>query len=301
MTDHQTLHMYLEGPLRKSAEAGDHNFINLMIEVLEKSQFRVVFHDVSEVGNHNHSFSISHMKEPPNNRGLVFRRAYHYPFWQIEQTNKRWDWDVARAVFDPDLNAPDAARFYGFWQKRQFKDAPNHIGRDGYIYVPLQGRLNQHRSFQSCSPIEMIEYCLDHDLQRNVIATLHPNEQYSELELAKLEALQSKHSRLTVDMGDMVRHLQNCDYVVTQNSSAAFAGYFFGKPALLFGRIDFHHIAEVADMNDLANSFANVMKASPDYAKYIWWFWQHNCINGGRADAQEKIAARFKRFGWPID
>lgn len=301
MNGDPTVRMYLEPPLRKSAEAGEHNFINLILEVLKNAQFRVEFCDTSDIGVHTDRYSLSHMKEPPNTRGLVLRRAYYYPFWQIEQTNERWHWDVAKATFDPSLITTDAARFYRFWQKRLFGDATSQTGTDGFIYVPLQGRLTKHRSFQSCSPLEMIEYCLAHDPSRQVIATLHPKEQYSDGELAKLEALEKQHIRLTVSIGDMVQYLQRCDYVVTQNSSAAFAGYFFGKPALLFGKVDFHHIAERADMGNLSQGFENAPKLCPAYDKYIWWFWQQNSINAGREDARTKIAERFKRFGWPIE
>ena len=301
MNDDQTVCIYLEEPLLKSAEAGEHNFINLVVDVLKNARFRVDFCDIEGMGTQAGVYSLSHMVEPPDAHGLVFRRVYHYPFWQIEQTNERWHWDVAKAPFDPNLTAPDAARFYRFWQKRLFGDAPDQTRRDGYIYVPLQGRLSQHRSFQSCSPIEMIEACLDHNPQRDVIATLHPKEQYSAGEFAKLDALQSKHARLSIHTGDMVRHLQHCDYVVTQNSSAAFSGYFFGKPALLFGKVDFHHIAECADMENLTQSFENTAQMRPAYDAFIWWFWQQQSINAGRDDASAKILARLKRFGWPIN
>lgn len=301
MTDEHPLRIYLEEPLRKSAEAGEHNFINIIVEVLENARFRVEFCDISEVETHADGYSLSHMREPPNPRGLVFRRAYHYPFWQIEQTNERWNWDVAKASFDPDLTAPDAAQFYRFWQKRLFGDVAKQVSKEGFVYVPLQGRLTQHRSFQSCSPLEMIERCLEYEKNRKIIATLHPKEQYSKPELGKLDALQAKYPRLSIRIGDMVPHLQHCNYVVTQNSSAAFGGYFFGKPALLFGKVDFHHIAECADMGKLAQSFENVARIRPAYDKYIWWFWQQQSINAGREDVRDKITARLKRFGWPIN
>ncbi|MGC1494930.1 MAG: hypothetical protein WA790_03910 [Sulfitobacter sp.] len=301
MNNDRPLRIYLEQPLLKSAEAGEHNFINLMMEVACKSQFRVCFHDISERGQHLGDHSLTHMKEPPDGRGLVFRRAYQYPFWQIEQTNERWHWDVAKGKFDESIARPDAARFYGYWQKRLFGDAPQLTSKAGYIYVPLQGRLDQHRSFQACSPLDMIKNCLLHEPNRKIVATLHPNEIYTDAELKQLEDLEKKHAHLSISMGEMSKHLQHCDYVVTQNSSAAFAGYFFGKPALLFGKIDFHHIAEKADMSALTESFARVAQLRPAYDKYVWWFWQHQSINAGRDDALEKIAGRFQRFGWPID
>ena len=95
-------------------------------------------------------------------------------------------------------------------------------------------------------------------------------------------------------MGEMVRHLQSCAFVVTQNSAAAFSGYFFGKPALFFGQIDFHHIGVRADLADLSHSFDAVGQAAPDFAAYIRWFWQEHCINAGRATPRMTNSSRPK-------
>ena len=89
--------------------------------------------------------------------------------------------------------------------------------------------------------------------------------------------------------------------MVTQNSSVAFGGYFFGKAALFFAGIDFHHIGVRADMKNLPKSFAAVAQAQPDFDLYLWWFLQKQSINAGKDTAQAKIAARLKRFGWPIE
>jgi hypothetical protein len=300
MQDHAQVDIYLEPPLRQSAEAGTHNFIGKLARVLENAQFRVTYRDIGAPARAADALSLSHMAPAPTSRGLVFRRCYYYPFWQIEARPERWLWDVAVAEFDPSgVDPKQAQRFYSFWQKRVFGDAPQQSNRDGPIYVPLQGRLLQRRSFQSCSPLEMLTLTLAHSTGP-VVAALHPKEVYSPEELTALEALAARHPRLTLTMGEMVRHLQSCAFVVTQNSAAAFSGYFFGKPALFFGEIDFHHIGVRADLADLSHSFDAVRQAAPDFAAYIWWFWQEHCINAGRAEAEEKIVARFKRFGWPL-
>ncbi|MEP5731274.1 MAG: hypothetical protein ABJL67_18105 [Sulfitobacter sp.] len=300
MPTDKIISFYLEEPLRKSAQAGEHNFINLMAAVVKRSGLEPVFLPSS---NHDHSvsgYSLSHMTSPPNDKGLVFRRVYHYPFWQIEAVSQRWHWDVARASFDPINASDDAARFYRFWQKRLFGDAPQRASKRGLVYVPLQGQLLRKRIFQSCTPLEMVQHCLTHDANRQIVVTLHPKETYRSDELAGLEALSREHARLTIDIGNMEKYLQTCDYVVTQNSSAAFSGYFFGKPTLLFGQVDFHHIAERANMLSLRESFERVAALKPAFAAYIWWFWQDQSINAGRDDAKTKIAARLRRFGWPI-
>lgn len=88
--------------------------------------------------------------------------------------------------------------------------------------------------------------------------------------------------------------------MVSQNSSAAFSGFFFGKPAVLFGRIDFHHIA--ANVHDLGVDDALRIgpDLKPDYARYIHWFWQEMSINAGHPQAREKIRDILQRAGWPV-
>ncbi|MEX3316159.1 hypothetical protein [Sulfitobacter sp. PS-8MA] len=300
MQVHAPVDIYLEAPLRESAEAGAHNFIAKMTQALENARFRVAYRDIDGPVQDRGALSLSHMAPAPTARGLLFRRCYHYPFWQIEARPERWLWDVAQAQFDPaQVQAKAAAQFYRFWQKRLFGDAPRQARHDGPIYVALQGRLLQRRSFQTCSPIEMLAHTLGHG-GKPVVAALHPKEDYSAPELAALERLAARHPALQLTTGGMEQHLASCAYMVTMNSAAAFSGYFFGKPALFFGEIDFHHIGVKADLSDLAGSFAAVAEARPDYAAYLYWFWQENCINAGRPEAEERIAARLRRFGWPV-
>ena len=173
MSDLETVTFYMEPELCTSAEAGKHNFIGKVARVLTQSGLDVAYESFGR--SMGDGWSMSHIKTPPNQRGLCFRRLYHYPFWQIEQSAERWSWDVAQSAFEPDpAEAKQAACFYSFWQKRLFGDAPQQSSKDGFVYVPLQGKLLSHRPFQICSPLEMVEHCLAHT-SCQVIATLHPN------------------------------------------------------------------------------------------------------------------------------
>ena len=236
-----------------------------------------------------------HMKQPASENGLTFRRVYHYPFWQIERTEKRWEWDVARTVFDPEsVDQKEANRFYNYWRKRLFnRSVPEDD--DGFIYMPLQGRLLNQRSFQMCTPIEMIERTLATFPNYKIVATLHPKEIYSVRELNAVEHLESTYPNLEVRTGQMEVLLDRCSFVVTQNSSIAFNGYFFEKPAVLFGKIDFHHIALSGASMKCADQIA-VHK--PNFAAYVYWFWQDQAINAGHKNAERKIKDRFTKFGW---
>lgn len=301
MTELNTVTFYMEPELCQSAQAGQHNFIGKIANVITNAGMDVRYEPFGLRGvPGGKGWSISHIKTPPDKRGVSFRRVYHYPFWQIEQSAERWSWDVAQAAFEPDPDdAKQAAWFYGYWQKRLFADAPQRVSHDGFVYVPLQGKLLDQRPFQICSPLEMVEHTLA-QTSGQVVTTLHPNEHYDKAEIAALKKLVKTHKRLTLQSGGMEDLLAACDYIVTQNSSVAFNGYFFGKPSLLFRKTDFHHITAQADIENLAAGFAAVQQLEPDYAAYVHWFWQKNSINAGRPEAEDMIATRLRRFGWPV-
>lgn len=305
METHCLLTFYLHSSLRRRAEAGQHNFINKISNVARAAGFDVAFdrHGREQlIGSATKpGFAMFHMADPFHDRALTMRKVYQYPFWAIERTAKRWDWPVARAEFDRPVGSDqEIDRFYKFWQKRQFGQDAATARSDGYVYVPLQGRLLDHRSFQVCSPIQMIEHVLEQDPRRQVIATLHPKEEYSDRELRALEQLCHQHPRLTLKTGGMQEMLQGCDYVVTQNSSAAFFGFFFSKPAILFGQVDFHHIATNVMEQGVQQAFEQVLEMTPDYAGYVYWFWQQRSINAGLDSVEVKIKERLLAAGWPV-
>lgn len=305
MTEPRVLRFYLDDGLRQSARAGQHNFIAHVSKVAEDVGYRIEYRVNSQAERvksaTRRGYALFHMDGPVRRRVMTFRRVYYYPFRAIEQSPKRWEWQVARAEFDPrQVRRKKADRFFEFWQNRLFGTQSATATKDGFVYVPLQGRLLQHRSFQSCTPIEMVEHVLNHDPNRRVVAALHPNETYDDAEIAALERLVDRFGRLDLAKGDMERWLSACDYVVTQNSSAGFAGYFFRKPLLLFGEIDFAHIAVRAG-DDLQEAFHSVRRSDPDYAAYIHWFWQEMSINAGHPDAEKQIRDRFRAAGWPMD
>ena len=305
MTDARTVTFYLHPKLRRQAKAGHHNFIDKVGAVLTDAGLTVDFDTDDDAGRLRAMARPGHglffMQEPVTARDLTFRKTYLYPFWHIEKQGKRWEWPVAKARFDPaQVDARKAANFHRFWRNRLLNDVSKDIRRDGFVLVPLQGRLTQQRSFQFCSPIDMIKAVLKHEPKRHIILTLHPTEVYSLEEQKVLEDLLDQHERLYLLEGGSERYLQNCDYVVTQNSSIGFRGYFFKKPLILFGQIDFHHIALNVRQMGVAEAFAAVQDHTPDYAAYLYWFLQGQAINAGRPEASARIRQVLKDHGWPV-
>lgn len=292
---------FLPWAVRQRAVAGEHNFINKLAGVLDNRGFDVRYEDPDVADPRQSGYSIFYMKDPFVRNSITVRRAYYYPFWHIERTNERWHWEVAETPFDADSVDPKVARqFFRGWRKRLYEAPLQNKGNDGFVYVPLQGRLLDHRSFQHSSPVQMLEHTLTHNPGNHVVATLHPGETYQDAELTALNGIAARHPNLTVQMGGMEDLLPRCDYVVCMNSSVAFAGFFFRKPCVLFADIDFHHIAANVGKLGVPAAFAQVREMRPDYAAYIWWFLQHMSINAGRPEADVKIHARLLDLGWPV-
>lgn len=295
---------YLGKGMLESAEKGQHNFINLMSEVLQESGFHIHFHPDTGVARlmaeTRPGYSIYHMKQPQHKRALTICRAYFYPFWHIEASAKRWEWDVALMRFDPrGVVRAEADHFYDRWQRKLFQQRPNDATRGDFIYVPLQGLIRQKRAFQWCSPIEMLERTAARFPNKRVLTTLDPEEDYTSADRMALAMAIGRHPRIEIVDRPAELCLQDCDFVVSMNSEAAFSAYFFGKPVVLYGEIDFHHIAGsvIRDGEDAAFS---VIHKQPDYAGYVWWFLQIMAVNGGRDDAKDRIKFILRRHGWPI-
>ncbi len=297
----EVLHVYLPEAMARDAVAGQVNIINRIAVAVEPFGWRLEFHDESPAERAmalgRGGRALFHMAEPAVTGGLTLRRAYHYPFWQIEATAARWEFDVAKAVFEPlEIDPNQVKSFADRLRQRVLGDGP--VTRNGYVFMPLQGRISHHRSFQSMSPLAMIEATLVAEPQRKIWATLHPKESYDADEMAALDALQSRFPRFRLVQGDAVALLRGCDYVVTQNSGLALNGYLLGKPAVLFARIDFHHIAGSVPQMGVAAAFAWAKAGPPDFAAYLYWFFKQHTINAGAREAEDQIRARFARHGW---
>lgn len=231
---------------------------------------------------------------------LSLRKSYRDPFWKIEATNDRWDYEIAAAPFDPKAVPAGFNGFMGHWKPRFLGETPAADEKEPFIFMPLQGKLTERRHFQAMSPFDMIRATLEADKTRRIIATRHPRETYSEDELDLLAAIAAREPRFEVRREDSLPLIKACDYVVTQNSSTAVTGYFAGKPAVLFAKIDFHHIAGSVPRDGLEAAFAGVAGPAPDFARYLFWFLELNSIRTWDSKAQERIRDRFRHFGWPI-
>ena len=295
-----TLHIYLEDPMLADARAGRFNFLNVLAGAVRDAGWTVEFAPTGPAARAEaparDGYALFHMEQPTHDRALTFRRAYHYPFWSIEPVAERWRFSVARATFDPPTVDPRrAATFAARLRNRVLPGATPQSG--DAVLVPLQGHIRRCRSFQTMSPVEMLDrVCAT---GRPVTATLHPREPLDDADRAALAALAARHPNLTVG-GNTAAALRGCAFVATQNSAVAFDGYLLGKPAVLFAQIDFHHIA--LNVSDLGadQALAAAPGHAPDFDAYLFWFLQRRAINASAQNAPARILASMIKGGWPI-
>ena len=295
------IHIYLPDQMRRDAVAGQVNIVNRIAAAVAPNGFRLQIHSQtnSEMAKAaaRGGPALFHMVEPVTPTGLTLRRAYHYPFWQIEATAARGAFDVARAVFDAAEIDPVMAKSFHSRLRARVLGSEN-ISQGNYVFMPLQGLLRQHRSFQAMSPIHMIEATLEQEPRLPILATLHPKESYDPDELAALTDLEQRFSRFRVAQGDALALLRGCNYVVTQNSGLALNGFLLRKPAVLFGQVDFHHIAGSVPRLGVEAAFAQAKGDPPNFAAYVYWFFKRHTINAGAPEAEDQIRARLRRHSW---
>lgn len=305
MTGARPFRIHLDPASLRQARAGGHNFLNKLAEVLSEHGFAPELRDDGPVERLRSAvlpgWSLFHMEPPEGERSLVFRRAYVTPFWQIDHSEKRWEWGVARARFDPaSVDRAEAQAFARFWRKRLYSSETEGQGGEDFTFVPLQARLEEQRSFQAAAPLRMLETVLDRLAPRPVIATLHPKVRYGEHEIAALDRLCARHPRLAVRRLPAPELLRRCAMVVTENSAAAFEALFFRKPVLLFAGIDFHHPFASVWRDGMDAAFDSLAGPEPDYDAYLWWYLQGQSLNAGKPDIKARIAARLRALGVPL-
>lgn len=301
----RVLHVYLDEPDLTVVRGGQHTFLNRVAEAIAPFDLRLAIYADGPAerlrGLARKGWSLHHMSGAAGPCALTFRRVYVGPFWQIDRAAERWSWTTAQTTFIPDLvDGDEAAQFAGSWRKRLYSSQKSLKQGGGFVLVPLQGHLTEQRSFQMTSPLAMLREIVGRLPGQPVLATLHPRETYSAEDLAALDDLSRMFPYFQLAKAATSDLLPQCRAVITQNSAVALSGYFLHKPAILFARSDFHHIALSVPHIGTDQAFAGLPTHRPDYDRYLWWFLQHMSLNAGRTDVSEKIVATLRRCGMPI-
>mgnify|MGYP006879038918 CR=1 FL=1 len=294
------LDVYLHEPELSRAKSGEMNLFNRICDAL--SGWEVCYHrlDLDGPVPRRPGYSLWWMVTPPVAHGLTLRRAYWFPFWRVERTNDRWNFDVARKTFPVGDIDSDAAKDFCRKLRNRIMPGFSRTSREGFLFIPLQGKLREHRSFQSMSPIDMIKETLARD-SRPLRATLHPKETYEAEDISALEALARRFPRFALDTRSSELLLASCDAIVTQNSVLALSGALIGKPSILFAKIDFHHVFGSVPRDGVENAFHASQASESMLERYLFWLLQIEALNAGHPDFGARLLDRLGALGWPVE
>lgn len=299
MVEPRLLHFFMPHHRLAQIEAGKSSILTRVIDAVKSVGWEVNLRPEAEaeMAASDPGFHLVMNKPVTSSRCLSLRRCYHDPFWRIEHSNDRWEWPIADMPFTPDPNDARLARgFMSRWRGKLFPGSA--VSRQAFTFMPLQGKLLQRRYFQAMSPVEMIVETFRANPRQSVIATLHPGETYSDAEMSALIDIKRQNPGFELSSLKSDRLLLECDRVITQNSSLALQGFFLEKPAILFGRIDFHHIAGSVVRDGLEAAFQTA--TAPPFADYLFWFFKRNSITSWDEDSAKAIRERLSQHGWPI-
>ncbi|MFN4060613.1 MAG: hypothetical protein ACK4IA_07660 [Paracoccus hibiscisoli] len=294
------LTVYLHPPILHTARAGKLGLLNRIRSLLEPRGWRI---DIRPSGDQARvlaptlpGHALFNMERPTHDRALTFRLAYHYPYWRLERLAERWRWPIAQIPFDPARIEGDAAQTFARRLRARVLPGPDPV-RGDHILIPLQGHIRRQRSFQSASPVQMIRAAAR--TGRPCIATLHPKEIYDDADRTALDRLARDHPNLTIG-GDTAARLRDCAFVVTQNSGVGFDGLILGKPVVLFGLSDYHHVTLDAGRLGAECALAMAPDHAPPTAKFLDWFLRRTSLDMMAPDANDRLLAAMKKGGWPV-
>ena len=298
----RTLRLYLDAHVRARLEAGRHNFFAHVVGAFEDIGWRVrIRPDTRAERARSYArpgYALFHMERPTTRRSLTTRLAYTAPFWRIEAQAERWKFEVSTKRFDADQIDPDqAADFRRRTIKRLYPWVKTETNKADYIYVPLQANLLRQRGFQAASPIDMLRDAVRRFPDRPIVVSLHPKVRYAEVERAEVADVLTGHSDAHLSKLSAEALLPGARLVVTQNSSVAFLGYFLDVPAVLYGGIDFHHIAGNVAAVGVDQAFEEALQPEIPYAQYLYWFLKENGLNAGAPDIRAAILERVRAHG----
>ena len=167
----------------------------------------------------------------------------------------------------------------------------------GAIAVFLQGPAPQRNGQAYCSFVAMLEAVCAGAGGRPVLVKPHPLK--PELGAEIIAAVQAKGFAPIATDANVHDILAACCATVSINSATALEGFLHGKPAVLFGRSDFHAFVEtVQQPAGFSAALARALADPPDYARALTWYFGQQCLDITADSFDARLLAIFAEAGF---
>lgn len=236
--------------------------------------------------------------------------SYIQPYFHLDPRGVLAESSIAQRAYDPaSLPAGSAGAFLEQMRQRlviprksrhQQSEAVQAVP-PGCLAVFLQGQWTLNRGLAFVPPHEMLRAVAIGAQGRAVLAKPHPLA--LEHDLAAIAQVQAEGFDVQPSTANLHDILAACAATVSFNSAVALEGYLHGKPTVLFGPSDFHHIADtVRDPSEFPAALARALTRDPGgYARYMQWYFSRQCLNIRGAQFVPRVLRIFANAGFPAD
>lgn len=232
--------------------------------------------------------------------------AYLEGFFHVDPVGIQAASRIAALRYDPALVDAAAAalylqalqqRFVGprhsrYKQPRVARDLP-----DGALAVFLQGPAPQRNGQAYCSFATMLETVCAGAEGRDVLVKPHPLK--PELGAEIIAQVKAKGFAPIATDANVHDILAVCSATVSINSATALEGFLHGKPAVLFGRSDFHALVQTAqNPAGFEAALARALRHPPDFARALAWYFGQHCLDIQAESFDARLLAIFAEAGF---
>lgn len=234
--------------------------------------------------------------------------AYLPPFWHLDPLGVQAESGIGAMTYDPNkvMHRPAMAFFdrmrarYPLARKSRRGQNMVHTSiPEGGIAVFLQGDRPQEQGLSFCSAEQMLRAVAAGAGGRQVWVKPHPLALLADAEL--IDDLVGQGVNILPTTANVVDLIAAASVTVSFNSACALEGFLQRKPAILFGRSDFHHFSHVVRRpEDFPQTLDAALCAQPGgYAKYLYWYFSRNCLNITAQDLASRLYQIFDAKGFP--
>ncbi|OYU16721.1 MAG: hypothetical protein CFE34_19510 [Rhodobacteraceae bacterium PARR1] len=237
-------------------------------------------------------------------RALNAGVAYVYPFWHLDPWGIRAFSSIAAKSFDPATIPNGPARAFVdrlrarlvVGRKSRYAQPQERVALpQGAIAVFLQDE--SHRDLtETChlSMDQMLAAVTARDDPRPILIKPHPLDSDATRHRT-LRRLARRDPRVQVVAANIHDMIAAASVVVTINSATGLEAMMQGKPVILCGRADFHHVATtVATVAELSVALDAPPRAY-DADAFLYWYFRQNCLSAQSPTLVDDVRDAFDR------
>ena len=232
--------------------------------------------------------------------------AYLDTFWHLDPSGVLANSSISDKIFDPELidkagadrfYAAIIARFAAVRRSRYRQPDAMLAVPDGAIAVFLQGPAPHQLGQAFCSTEAMLCAVAKGAGGRPIVVKPHPLK--PDLGLEQIDRVRAQGHDLMTTTANVHDVLAKAAVSVSINSAVAMEGFQHGKPAIVFGKSDFHHFVEtVRNGDDFGTALQAALARKLDHARALYWYFGLNCLWLEAPDFEARLLAVFAEAGF---